>query len=384
MPSGDRNQTRKMRLRYRILWPALTLLLVLSTVAVLDAADIRCKWSGVDRIVAVADIHGDYDNFEAILKGTGLINDDRDWIGGKTHLVQLGDVLDRGPKARETFDLLKKLEKQAEKAGGKVHVLLGNHEEVNITGIVFDTAGYVTWPQYKSFLPEKYVAKMEKPIHAKYAGASNSNGEMDKEIEALWKGEVAKAQKAGSVRGLESESWKVYCREFYKNYGKWLLTKNLAIKINDIVFVHGGFSSDDLYLEMDLKELNNAVRQEYAAVAQYVIFNRRDIQPSIRFIGMPRAPQWYRGHVRGSENFADEAGQILDRLKCNTMVIGHTVRQEKVWKSGELDRFEGQVYAIDVGISKFYNDLRCALIIDRAEVPGEKHRFQIWWGDDDN
>ena len=137
--------------------PTLVLLSLLLVLAPLNAGKIPCKWSGVEKIVAVADIHGDYDNFEKILIGTDLVDENLDWIGGKTHLVQLGDILDRGDKAKEAFDLLMKLEKQAETAGGMVHVLIGNHEEANITGIVFDQARYLTPGQLLSFLPPAYI-----------------------------------------------------------------------------------------------------------------------------------------------------------------------------------------------------------------------------------
>ena len=50
------------------------------------------------------------------------------WAAGKTHLVQIGDVLDRGPDSRKAMDLLMKLEGQAADAGGAVHPLIGNHE----------------------------------------------------------------------------------------------------------------------------------------------------------------------------------------------------------------------------------------------------------------
>ena len=93
------------------------------------AADIPCEWTGVERIVAVGDLHGDFDNFVTILKKpkVGLVDENLHWTGGKTHLVQIGDILDRGDKAKEIFDLLMRLEKEAAAAGGMVHVLLGNH-----------------------------------------------------------------------------------------------------------------------------------------------------------------------------------------------------------------------------------------------------------------
>src|SRR5579863_6858289 len=45
-------------------------------------------WEGVGRIVAVGDVHGDYDQLVAVLKTAGLIDDPLNWLGGKAHLVQ--------------------------------------------------------------------------------------------------------------------------------------------------------------------------------------------------------------------------------------------------------------------------------------------------------
>jgi len=61
-------------------------------------------------VVAIGDVHGDFDDFVAILQKSGLIDAQHHWIGGKTTLVQVGDLLDRGPKPRDVMDLLMALE----------------------------------------------------------------------------------------------------------------------------------------------------------------------------------------------------------------------------------------------------------------------------------
>ena len=116
----------------------LAFVLCLTSILISGKNNIPCQWSGVEKIVAVGDIHGDFQKLSKILIETGLTDDKLKWTGGKTHLVQLGDVMDRGDHAKMVFDLIKRLETEAKEAGGMVHMLLGNHEEVNIAGSAFD------------------------------------------------------------------------------------------------------------------------------------------------------------------------------------------------------------------------------------------------------
>ena len=78
------------------------------------------------RIVAIGDVHGDLKTLTSILRKAELIDENMQWTGGTTVLVQLGDILDRGTNDRGVMDLYMALEKQAPKSGGRVEVLLGN------------------------------------------------------------------------------------------------------------------------------------------------------------------------------------------------------------------------------------------------------------------
>lgn len=97
----------------------------------------------VHRVVVIGDIHGDWKALTKSLKLANLINGRWKWIGGQTHLVQVGDILDRGGRPATYGDEkseskilrhLFKLQKSARLAGGGVHLLLGNHELMNIAG----------------------------------------------------------------------------------------------------------------------------------------------------------------------------------------------------------------------------------------------------------
>ena len=73
------------------------------------AAGLAVSSAAQTRVVAVGDVHGAYPEFVAILQRAGLINADRQWIGGSSVLVQTGDVPDRGAKTRECLDLLTRI-----------------------------------------------------------------------------------------------------------------------------------------------------------------------------------------------------------------------------------------------------------------------------------
>src|SRR5690348_11724373 len=86
-----------------------------------------CEFENVERIVAVGDVHGAYARMLEILRAAAVIDDRNRWVAGRTHLVQTGDVLDRGPDSRQALEFLRRLARDAQRQGGRVHALIGNH-----------------------------------------------------------------------------------------------------------------------------------------------------------------------------------------------------------------------------------------------------------------
>ncbi|MBR4592686.1 MAG: metallophosphoesterase [Elusimicrobiaceae bacterium] len=80
------------------------------------------------RLIVVGDVHGQLEPFVKILQHAGLIDGQLNWTGVPDRLVQMGDVFDRGPDAREADALLDKIQKQAANSDGEVIRLVGNHE----------------------------------------------------------------------------------------------------------------------------------------------------------------------------------------------------------------------------------------------------------------
>jgi hypothetical protein len=86
---------------------------------------------------AVGDIHGDINKAMGCLAMARVASFEDGvprWTGGDTVVVQLGDILDRGDAEIATLMLLRQLGRQAEKEGGAIHILNGNHESLNVCG----------------------------------------------------------------------------------------------------------------------------------------------------------------------------------------------------------------------------------------------------------
>ena len=85
-------------------------------------------------LFVVADTHGEYEILVSMLQKHGVVNQKLAWKFGRGHLVLLGDVFDRGPNQTEILWLVYQLEAEARRAGGGVHLVLGNHETMVLMG----------------------------------------------------------------------------------------------------------------------------------------------------------------------------------------------------------------------------------------------------------
>jgi hypothetical protein len=341
------------------------------------AADIPYIWTGVDRVVAVADLHGDYERFVFILTqpGVGVLDEDLHWIAGKTHLVQLGDVMDRGNNAKQIFDLLIRIEKEAEAVGGMVHVLLGNHEEMNITGIALDYPKYVTVKQFVDFLPDPYRKSKEaeylktlSPQERKKAEANAFDVATDENLASFW-------QKI--IDRKDPEDRKAYVLGFDNTYGDWLLQKNVIIKIDDIIFVHGGVS--EAFSKWPLREINTVMRTELELFRGRVRDPRRYPRPfRPKLVYNPDSPLWFRGQATDKRSAQPEVDRILANLGARAMVIGHNFFSFRggspfVGKD-QVARFHDKVWMMDSGIAGSYGSsggVPSALIYDKGD-------FKVW------
>lgn len=363
-----------MRIRIRKTKTILILaVFVLASLIHLYAADTQCVWTGIEKIVAVGDIHGDYKAFTKILKGTGLIDRKLHWTGGKTHLVQIGDVLDRGDYAKEILDLMMKLEKEAEEAGGKVHMLLGNHEEMNITGLVFNRGDEFTTRQLVSFLPDRYREKQVKKFRKKIGNNPTKEtglaSSLDSNLMPFWENILYELR-----TNDKHPARRAYIQNFNKIYGKWLVQRNAVIKINNIILVHGGISKK--FSKWGLKKINNRLRVELEDLRRAAMNSTRPKIPDYKrqIVYEPNGPYWYRGFATSDQDaFKENVDRILKNLEAEYMVIAHTPKVVETKEDMQL--FQGRIWIIDTGISALYRKHNkgrlSALIINSG-------KFDVW------
>jgi hypothetical protein len=281
-----------------------------------DAAPSACALEGVDRIVAIGDVHGAYDRLVAILRAAEIVDARMRWSGGKTHLVQLGDLVDRGPDSRKALDLLQGLEKDAARAGGAVHVLLGNHEIMRMLGDLRFT------------MPGEYAA----------FATDRSEQIRQRFIEAAPEADRAALLKETPLGSIELRV--AFGRE--GPYGKWLRTLNGVAKINGVLFLHGGISPAAAALSCDA--INDTVRRELTTD-----LDKTRAAPLATLTAREDGPFWYRGLAQ-PETPASQVDDLLAQQRARAIVIGHTVAP-----SGRITpRFDDRVFQIDTGMQPAY------------------------------
>lgn len=331
-----------------------------------------------EKVVVVGDVHGAYSEFTGLLKELKIVDGSLNWAAGKTHFVSLGDLVDRGPGSRQVVELLIKLQQQAEAAGGGLHVALGNHDVMVMTGDL----RYVTEPEFAAFKDLETDADRQ-ALTAAYQKLLDS-GQAKAGFEATFPPGFAGMVKAYSPDG---------------ELGKWLRQQVAVLNVNGDLMLHGGVSRD--MLSLSLEDINKQARdglqaydQAYAAAikAGLLPYSRPEfdglalldqavsqrgsksepwfaaadtlVQARNTLLFDPRGPFWYRGNAECpalAESYTLEA--VQREFKIKRIIIGHTVKYRRV-----ASRIEGGIILMDTGmLAAYYKGTPSALIIDKGE-----------------
>ncbi len=80
-----------------------------------------------ETVIAIGDIHGRFDLLECLMEA---VFEQEATPASSTHLVFLGDYIDRGPRSKEVLDYLLWISRWS---SYRTHFLLGNHEQLLLT-----------------------------------------------------------------------------------------------------------------------------------------------------------------------------------------------------------------------------------------------------------
>ncbi|MEO7132609.1 MAG: metallophosphoesterase [Vicinamibacterales bacterium] len=359
---------------------------------------------GPNRIIAIGDIHGSLDGFTAILKKTGLIDDKHQWAGGRTQLLQTGDYTDRGEGTRAVMDLLMALEPQAKDAGGRVVVLLGNHEVMNLIGETRD----VTREIFATFADANSEKKRQQAWenYAKLAELKTEKGDPVPSVYAQTRDAWLTTHPLGYTEYKAALSPR-------GKYGAWLRSKPMVAEAGGSIFMHAGINPanppakiEDLNLQLrdEIKRLDQFVDklidaklatrefslQEILQVASAesglanavistakgagkevdrrrlnvpLLLEAQDVMKVDSWLAIdPEAALWYRGLATVQD---DPSGgpfaPLLQAYGAKRFVTGHTPQQSR----SITIRFGGRAVLIDTGmLSSVYKGRASALEID--------------------
>ena len=297
------------------------------------------------RIVAVGDLHGDHDAWQAIARASGVMDAKGRWGGGKTVLVQMGDIVDRGPQSLKIIRDLMRLQREARRKGGQVFVVLGNHEAMMMTGDM----RYVHPGELAEFTNRDSERRRDQVYEANKAA-----------IEAAYRAKTP-AMTADAIRAAWIATMPLGMIEYQSAWladgelGRWALQNPAMLKLGGTLFVHGGISAT--YAAVPIDDINRRVAEALKARDQSVK----------AIINDPHGPLWYRGLVSRSDSdetmvppppanpsaaplsIDEEIDLVLRSQEGKRIVVGHTPSL-----SGIVSESSGRLWRVDSANSRVY------------------------------
>lgn len=260
-------------------------------------------YENIEKIYAIGDIHGDLNAFIYVLQKANLIDNQLHWCGGNSHVVQVGDILDRKVREGDYTDedsefkiisLILNLQLESFVKGGGFHPIIGNHELMNILGI-FD-----------------YVSPM------------------------------------GMKHFKNSEER----REYFKignDFCKYLACSwNPVIKINEFIFCHGGIDYS-IAMKYNINYINYIMRDTLygnnyhlnkSYFTELFLDDKSILWNRLYSTDLPKTKVTYA---------KKSLDKMLYKYNAKYLVVGHTPQL-----NGINTRFDGKVIAIDTGMSNSF------------------------------
>ena len=224
------------------------------------------------RLLLVSDMEGQFDKFVSLLRSQAVIDEQLHWHYGDGHVALVGDFVDRGEDMTPLLWLIYRLEDEAMRAGGRVHYVLGNHEQLAMSG-------------KKKYWPSRLIA-------------------------------IAQALGEDGDELLFSEK---------SVLGAWLRSKPVMVKLGDHLLVHGGISQGFLAQDLGIDATNELARD-------YLGYELDGLPPRMEPILGRNGVTWYRGMAMPEDKqYVLEADplahlkNVVDRYEVKRVVIAHTI-----------------------------------------------------------
>ncbi|KAG2437910.1 hypothetical protein HXX76_005526 [Chlamydomonas incerta] len=287
------------------------------------------------RLVAIGDIHGDYHKAVRALRLAGLMDEHGSWAGGSAVAVQVGDILDRGDHEIRILILLERLAAEAAAAGGRLYLLNGNHETMNVMGdhryatpgANLEFLGFSTW--------RDFCALMKRRSGCDGAGAPDPLQERrDAAARASSSPHTASMARLAPYNWLRSRALmpgSELARRFFA-------ARPTVLQLGGNVFVHGGVLP--AHVEYGLERINSETQSWMLAPD--------GPKPAPSFLRGGSAIVWARAFSASDERRCDcdTLQQVLQSVGAQRMVVGHTIQTR-----GINSACESRVVRVDVGMS---------------------------------
>lgn len=283
----------------------------------------RAIYPKQDRIIVIGDLHADFKKAKMLFMKLNLIDKDENWIAfpKKTFVVQLGDQLDGGGRGTEEtsgelelIEFMENINIKAQRDGGAVLSIIGNHEIMNLIG--------------------------------DFRFASNND--------------------IRDVGGLETR------KKLFKPGGELFnnlsCTRNVIVKIGNWVFCHGGILPKHINKSENSDIFINKINKLMRLFLQgKITAENPDV---IKYFLSKDGIIWDRNYGSDTPNC-----QLWDTtskfLNVDNIVVGHTVQ------NNINSKCDNKIWRADVGISSIFEtyNLQVLEILDDG-VSQPKNKFE--------
>lgn len=253
------------------------------------------------RVVAIGDLHADIGVTRRVFRLAGATDAHDAWIGGPLTVVQLGDLIGRSDDERQVLDFIFDIRRKAEAGGGKVHVLIGNHEVFG--GRVDNQAvGPNPFPAFEGMtgldLEDPRLRIL--PLHQRARGAALMTG---------------------------------------GPYARRLAELPTVLRLGETIFAHGGVVPR--WARYGIDRIN-------AEVSAWLMGKTPEPDSSLGVDDGDRV-MWTRQFSAGvDERDCAVLEESLSILRARRMIVAHTVHKRITPRCGD------KVWAVDVGMSRAY------------------------------